>query len=146
MNKTFGLLAALGLGLALTGCGNTLSGAKQDAAQDTQTARDAAATAAQKTQAAADKAGAAVKAVPQNMDANAVVRPEVKTALIRDPVLNDKRNVIDVNGKDHTITLNGHVADASMKQRATEDAQVVLTKRHPDFTVDNQLLVGAGAQ
>ncbi len=39
-----------------------------------------------------------------------------------------------------TITLLGHVADTSMKQRATEDAQVAL-KKHPGYTLDNQLTI-----
>lgn len=134
---------ALGVGVALSGCGNTLSGAKQDAANDTAQTRQAAADAAQTTKDAAHKAGQAVEAVPQNAEANAV-RVPVKTAIVRDPVLADTRNLISVNGQDHTITLLGHVADASMKQRATEDAQVAL-KKHPGYTLDNQLTV-AGAQ
>ena len=145
MNKIFGTLAAFGLGLALTGCGNTLSGAKQDAAQDTQATQQAASTAAQQTQAEAQKAGAAIKAVPENAEANTVIRAAVKTAIIRDPVLADPHNLVNVNGRDHVITLTGHVGDASMKQRATEDAQVAL-KKHPDFTINNELIAPASSQ
>jgi len=143
MNKPLSLILALGVGVALSGCGNTLNGAKQDAATDAQKTQQAAADAAQTTKDAAHKAGQAVEAVPQNAEANAV-RVPVKTAIVRDPVLADPRNLISVNGQDHTITLLGHVADASMKQRATEDAQVAL-KKHPGYTLDNQLTV-AGAQ
>ncbi len=145
MNKIFGTLAAVGLGLALTGCGNTLSGAKQDATQDTQATQQAAANAAQTTKAEAQKADAAIKAVPENAEANTVIRTAVKTAIIRDPVLADPRNLVNVNGHDHVITLTGHVADASMKQRATEDAQAAL-KKHPDFTVNNELIAPPGPQ
>jgi osmotically-inducible protein OsmY len=124
---------AVAAGAALTGCGNTLSGARQDAAQNTQAAKQA-----------AQNAGQAVKQVPENAAANTVVRPAVKTALIRDPVLNDPRNLIDVNAAPGRITLTGHVQTASMKQRAEEDAQAALSK-HPGYTLDNQLAVaGAG--
>lgn len=145
MNKSFSLIASLGLGLALTGCGNTLNGAKQDAATDTQKTQQAAQQVDQDTKAAAQKAGQAIETVPQNAEANAV-RVPVKTAIIRDPVLAQSSNLIDVNGSDHTITLTGHVMDASMKTRATDDANVAL-KKHPGYTLDNQLIVsGGGAQ
>ena len=156
-------LAAAALAVFGAGCGNTLNGAKQDAATDTQkvdTAADNAAAsskaAAQKVGAAADNAAAsskaaaqqvatAVKAVPENAEAAATVTPEVKTAVIRDPVLNDPRNLVNVSSTNHVVHLTGHVTSADMKQRATEDAQVVLTKRHPDFTVDNALTVSGGS-
>ncbi len=145
MNKSFSLIAALGLGLALTGCGNTLNGAKQDAATDTQKTQQAAQQADQATKAAAQKAGQAIETVPQNAEANAVRIP-VKTAIIRDPVLAQPSNLIDVNGSDHTITLTGHVIDADAKSRATGDANLVL-KKHPGYTLVNQLIVsGGGAQ
>ena len=156
MNKPLSLILALGVGVALSGCGNTLSGAKQDAATDTQktqqAASDAAAStkaaadqAAASTKAAADKAGAAVAKVPQDIGAATVVTPEIKTAIVRDPILNDPSNLVNVDAKDHTVTLSGHVMKASMKQRAGEDAQAVLDKRHGDFTLKNNLTVG-GAQ
>lgn len=122
-------LAVASVALALTGCANTLNGAKEDADKNAQAARDT-----------AHQAGQAIKSVPDNIDANTVARPAVKTAIIRDPVLNDTRNLIDVNAGGHTITLTGHVADASMKQRAEEDAQAAL-KTHPGFTVVDQLTV-----
>ncbi len=151
MQKTLALSAALALGLALTGCGNTLSGAKQDAATDTQKSQQAAADATQAAKAeaqkagqatkdAAQKVGAAVATAPADAEANTVVRPAVKTAIIRDVILNNPSNLIDVNAGAHGITLTGHVADASMKQRATEDANAVLQK-HPGYTLTNDLTV-----
>ena len=138
MNKPLSIsmaLAALIFSVVLTGCANTLNGAKEDADKNTQAARDT-----------ATQAGQAIKAVPENIDANTVIRPAVKTAIIRDPVLNDKRNLIDVNAQGHTVTLTGHVADASMKPRAEEDAQAVLKSRHADFTVVDQLTVAPSNQ
>lgn len=156
MNKPLSLILALGVGVALSGCGNTLNGAKQDAATDTQktqqaaadaaqTTKDAADQAAASTKAAADKAGQAVAKVPQDIGAATVVTPQVKTAIVRDTILNDPNNLINVDSHDHVIVLSGHVIKASMKQRATDDAQDVVTKRHGDFTVDNKLTIG-GAQ
>lgn len=131
--------------LPLTGCGNTLKGAQQDTANDAQKTADAANQAAASTAAAARKAGQAVKDVPQDVDSAAAVTPEVKTAIIRDPVLNDPRNSINVNSHDHVTHLTGHVLSADMKTRAAEDAQTVLTKRHPNYKVSNELTVSGTA-
>jgi osmotically-inducible protein OsmY len=138
MHKLLSTIFVLTAAVSLAGCGNTLSGAKQDAANDTA-----------KTQQAADQASQAVKTDAQKADqaaaANAVRIP-VKTAILRDPVLTaEKRNLIDVNGSDHTITLSGHVTDAKMKDRATGDAQVALTK-HPGYTLSNELVVAGAGQ
>lgn len=136
------LVGAL-LAIGLAGCGNTLNGAKQDTANDTQKAATAADQAAAKTAAAAHQVGTAVEKVPQDAAAATVITPEVKTAIVRDPVLNDPRNLINVASADNTTHLTGHVVNASMKQRATEDAQAVLSKRHSNYTVSNDLAVTA---
>ena len=145
MKQALTLISALAAMLTLSGCGNTLNGAKQDAANDTAKTQQAADQATQAATADAQKAGQAVASVPQNAAANAV-RVPVKTAILRDPVLTaDAGNLIDANGSDHTITLTGHVTSASMKQRAGEDAQVALTK-HPGYTLKNELIVAGAAQ
>lgn len=155
MKQALTFLSALAAVLTLSGCGNTLNGAKQDAATDTAKTQQAADQAAEAARAnaqsaqieadqAARKAGQAVASVPQNAEANAVRIP-VKTAILRDPVLADSRNLINVDGRGHTLTLSGHVAEASMKQRATEDAQVALEK-HPGYTLKNELTVAGAAQ
>ncbi len=133
LTKPLILISALAAGAVLAGCGNTLQGAKQDTAKN-----------AAETQQAADQAGKAVATVPEDAAASAVTIP-VKTAIIRDPVVADARNLVNVSGKDHVITLNGHVADASMKTRAEQDAQVAL-KDHPGYTLVNALTVSGGGQ
>ena len=163
MQKLFVSLLAAAAAVSLSGCGNTLSGAKQDAANDTaktqqaadqatETARAQAQSAqikadqvAQNAKASVQQAGQAAAALPQNAEANTVVRPAVKTAIIRDPVLAQSGNLINVNGSPLKITLTGHVTDASMKQRATEDAQVALTK-HPGYTLANELTIAGAGQ
>jgi len=141
--KAFVPLVTLTLVVGLAGCGNTLNGAKQDAATDTQKAATAADQAAAKTDAAAHQVGAAVAKAPQNAEAATLVTPEVKTAILRDPVLNDPRNLINVVSKNDVAHLVGHVMTADMKQRAAEDAQTVLSKRHSNYTVSNELAVAA---
>lgn len=137
-------LAGVLLTFALAGCGNTLNGAKQDTANDAQKVGTAADQAAAKTDAAAHKVGAAVAKAPEDAAAATVVTPEVKTAIVRDPILNDPKNVVNVSSADNVVHLTGHVGTASMKQRATEDAQAVLSKRHGNYTVSNELAVAAG--
>lgn len=203
-------LSSAALCLALSGCGNTLSGAKRDVATDTQGVRNSASTvvadakdkAAGEVAKAKDAAGgvvgrardsvsgaetkakdavltaqasgkdlvsqaqtsastlagkaqnsaeglvrktqaeeAKIKSVPENADAAVVITPEVKTAIIRDPVLDDPHNAIDVNSHDQAVHLTGHVASSLMKRRAEEDAQAVLAKRHPGYQVVDELAV-----
>ena len=144
MNKPMAAILTLAAALTLSGCGHTLSGAKEDAATDTAKTQQAVDQTGQAVKTSAQNAGKAVAAVPQNAEANAVRLP-VKTAILRDPVLADSRNLISVDGRDHTITLSGHVADASMKERATQDANVALGK-HPGYTLKNELTVAGAAQ
>ena len=145
MNKLLTISLALAAAASLSGCGNTLSGAKQDAANDTAKTQQAADQAGQTVKTDAQQASQAAAALPQNAEANTVVRPAVKTAIIRDPVLTQSGNLIDVNAGPQKITLTGHVTDASMKQRATEDAQVAL-KKHPGYTLANDLTVAGAGQ
>ena len=56
MNKPLSLILVLGLGMTLSGCGNALNGAKQDAVTNTQKTQQAASDAAASTKAAADQA------------------------------------------------------------------------------------------
>ena len=144
MTKLVIVVSTFAAALMLSGCANTLSGAKQDAATDTAKTQQAADQASQTAKADAQQAGQAVANVPQNAEANAV-RVPVKTAILRDPVLANSRNLINVGGRDHTITLAGHVTSASMKQRAGEDAQVALSK-HPGYTLKNELIVAGTTQ
>ena len=115
---------------ALAGCSNALNGAKQDADKNTQAVK-----------ATAQQTGQAIKAMPAAIDANTVLRPAIKTAIIRDPVLNNPKNLVEVSIKDRAVVLSGHVAEAGMKLRAIEDAQVVIKNNHSDFQVVDNLQV-----
>ena len=103
--------------------------------------RDTAAQTGQAVKATAQQTGQAIKAVPAAIDANTVLRPAIKTAIIRDPVLNNPKNLVEVSIKDRTVVLSGHVAEAGMKLRAIEDAQVVIKNNHSDFQVVDNLQV-----
>ena len=138
------LLIVAALAPAIFGCGNTLSGAKQDISTDAQNAANSTKEISEKTSAAAHKAGEAIKSVPENAGAAVTVTPEIKVAILRDPVLNDPKNQINVQSSDHAAHLTGHVSTDRMKQRAEEDAQDALAKRHPDYKVVNELVVQGG--
>ena len=62
MNKPIAAILTLAAAVTLSGCGNTLSGAKQDAATDTA-----------KTQQAADQAGKAVATLPDDAAASGLI-------------------------------------------------------------------------
>ena len=142
-SKVARLLIAAAIAPAIFGCGNTLNGAKQDVATDAQKASESTQVIADKTTAAARVAGQAIKSVPENAGAAVTVTPEVKVAIVRDPVLNDPKNLINVQSRDHETHLTGHVLTDRMKQRAEEDAQDAIAKRHPDYRVVNDLVVQA---
>lgn len=135
------ILSAVGTLAVISGCGNTLSGAKQDATDDTQKAAAAADTAAAATAAKAKEVGSAVKAVPENAEAATILTPIVKTAIIRDPVLDNSLNLINVNSADKVVHLTGHVLTDRMKQRAEEDTQNEIDKKFPGYTVSDELTV-----
>lgn len=136
------VLAAAVLAAALSGCGNTLKGAQQDTATDTQKATVATDQAAAKTGAAVRKAGAEVANAPKDVGEAAVITPDVKLAIVRDPVLNDTKNLINASTANGVVQLTGHVQSAAMKQRATEDAQAAVAKHHGTYTISNELVVG----
>jgi len=141
MKKLFLICATLVGTVALSGCTNALNGAKQDADKNTQVVRDTAQQTGQVVKETAHQTGQAIKAVPTAIDANTVLRPAVKTAIIRDPVLNNPGNLIEVGIKDKTVILSGHVIEAGMKSRAVEDAQLAVKNNHIDFTVVDDLKV-----
>lgn len=143
--RIFGTALALALIAPLAGCSNTLSGAKQDAGKDTQAVSTAASNAAQATKQATTQVASDVKQTADDAKAATVLTPAIKLAIIRDPVLNDTRNLVNVNTEATTVHLRGHVVSADMKQRATEDAQVVLDKHHATQQISNELAVSGGS-
>ena len=130
------------LSMALAGCAHTAEGVSQDAHTDTQKVGAAANNAAAATAAGAKDVKDSTTAAARNADAGLAVTPEVKAAIVRDPILNDSANLINVESKDHVTHLTGHVTKASMKARATEDAQAALAKHDKSYRVSNELTVG----
>ena len=137
----FGTASALAGIVVLAGCSNTLNGAQQDASKDTQAVGTAASNAAQATKNATAQVTTDVKQTAADAKAAAVLTPLIKTAIIRDPVLNDTRNLVNVTTEAAVVHLRGHVADASMKTRADEDTQKVLTDHHATQTISDELTV-----
>lgn len=136
-NNITRILGITALMASIVGCSNTTNGAMQDASNNAKAVDKAAAS----TDAAVSKAAGSVKDLPKDVNSAAIITPEVKTAIIRDPVLNNPQNLVNVDSHDNVTKLSGHVLSAEMKQRAADDAQTVLTKRHPDYKLVNQLVV-----
>ena len=147
MNKSLlGTASALAALALLAGCSNTLNGAQQDASKDTQAVGSAANNAAAATKQDVAQVGSDVKKTAADAKAATVLTPLIKTAIIRDPILNDARNQINVTTEATVVHLRGHVTDAGMKARAEEDTQKVLTDHHGPQTISDELTVsGAGA-
>lgn len=124
------MVPVLGVMALLTGCSHTLNGAQQDVSHDTQTVNQA-----------AQNAGTDIHQAATNVKAKAELTPAIKTAIIRDPILNDRRNLINVTSEATTVYIRGHVTSPGMVQRATQDAQKVLDDHHATQTIQNQLTV-----
>ncbi|MCW3059040.1 MAG: hypothetical protein JWQ02_861 [Capsulimonas sp.] len=131
---------------------DTAASAKQTAdeaaASAKQTTREAGAqvsaatdAAAGKVVIAADQASAAVKKVPKEVDAALLVTPQVKTAIVRDVLLNDVRNQINVDTAEGLVHLKGHVVNQRMKDRASEVAADALRKDYAAYAISNELTV-----
>lgn len=120
-----GMISLAGVALILAGCGHSDGGDGKTAAKT-------------------DKAGSAVKDVPKDLNSALVITPEVKSAIVGDSVLNDQRNMINVDSHDNVTHLRGHVASSSMKQRATAVARKALAAHHPDYKVSNELSIAKG--
>ena len=134
------ILLVAGLALCAGGCANTAAGLKADVSRDTAGVR----TAAVRTGQAVKNAGASVVTASKNVGAAAELTPRIKTAILRDPVLNDSRNKINVDAGGTMVNIKGHVVTEAMKNRATEDVQAVLDKHHYTQRIHNGLQVTGG--
>lgn len=145
-----GLLAwtgALALAAAGIACENTADGVKQDTAETTQEARDAAAKAkaeatqqsaearAQGRETAADakamasNAGAAINAAKETAD--------VKAALTADNTVDASAINVDTHADTMTVVLKGYVRTEAQKTTAAR----IAAREAEGFKVDNQLVV-----
>ncbi len=124
-----GMIGLAGVALILAGCGHSDGGYVKTAP---------------KTDTTADKAGSAVKDLPKDLNSALIITPEVKSAIVGDSVLHDRRNMINVDSHDNVTHLRGHVVSASMKQRATAVARKSLAAHHPDYKVSNELTIAKG--
>jgi osmotically-inducible protein OsmY len=128
--KTYRFAFWFGLAsLALAGCGNTAEGMKEDSAQNTQ-----------KSAAAAEKMSANTATAGKNVQAATVLTPKVKLAILAEPRLTST-TVINVNSTEDVVTLEGHVANASLKTLAGDIAARVLKENNSHQTLSNKLVI-----
>ena len=87
--------------------------------------------------------GAAHQAKEQMRDATDAlsITPQVKSAIIADPQLNNRRNHINVGTKDYVLHLTGHVVSQAMRSRAAKVAAGKLNAMHKKYKVSNELSV-----
>ena len=135
------IMLLLFLAACAAGCSSTLGGLKQDASRDTHAVGSAAHHVAAATAHGVHAATSAVSSAARNAEDATTLTPKVKFAIIRDPVLTNKGNLINVGVLDKVVYLKGHVMTERMKQRAEEDAQNVLDTHHVNGTVKNELVV-----
>lgn len=108
MKGIFALMAAMALAVGISGCTQT-EGESESMGDKVGNAMEDA------TESIADFATDATMAT--------TVTPQIKSAIIADPDLNDPANVIDVSSTDRKVILSGHVASAGLKAQAEKIAR-----------------------
>jgi len=125
---------ALGLcligGFSLVGCQNTAEGMKDDANKNGAAVQNSAQTAVDKTKDATANAGDALS-----------LTPKVKAAIVADSKLNNPKNLINVDSKDGTVFLKGHVLSNEEKKLAGDIATRAVADSGSKDKVMNQLTV-----
>lgn len=124
------LVLAAGTLLA-TGCDDTAAGAAEDTREISKSVGEGAERAAESTSEATRSAVAAT-----------VLTPEIKGAIVANPLLNDPANTINVESDDESVRLTGTVKTEEMKRTAGEIAQRILDEQHASQTLRNELSVG----
>jgi hyperosmotically inducible protein len=157
--NTFGaLVGAASLAVLSAACNNTADGVRRDAdenqraaAQASEEARERADRAADRTADATDKAGDKVseaardtrdtvgttgQQIGRSTDA-AVQTMDVKSALMADKRVDASNINVDTDGDTKTVTLKGHVPNASQKSIAARIAE----EKAVGYRIKNELMV-----
>jgi osmotically-inducible protein OsmY len=136
----------------IAGCDDTGKGMAQDTQDNQRAAAEATEKvgeevaqgveeAGEKTAEAIDDATAGIKEGAADAGAAMTLTPSIKTAIAADEKLNDGRNKINVESTDETVTLEGHVYDASLKDRAGKVAQDKMNEMKAKQKLVNNLTV-----
>lgn len=67
--------------------------------------------------------------------------PDIKSAIVANPKLNEDGNLVDVDTTPQTVTLKGHVKTAEMKALAEDLAKTVMKKQNATQNLVNELEV-----
>jgi len=121
------------------GCNDTAQGAAEDTKENAQAVGNAAEEVGEAVEEGAEEVA---EAADNAVDA-AKLTPQIKTAIIADPFLNEDGNVIDVDTTDEFVYLKGHVKTAELKARAEETAMKILKENKATQTVKNELEIKA---
>lgn len=122
------LIAAIMVGVI--GCGNTADGVKKDV--------EAGGENASKTM---ENASDSSREATAGMKAATMLTPKIKLAITADVSLNDSKNTINVNSTEDTVTLEGHVTSAALKELAAEIAKKVMTENGATQKIENLLYI-----
>jgi len=114
--------------ICASGCQNTAEGMKEDATINQKEATKA-----------AENAGAAISESSENVEAALVLTGPVKSALMDNEQLRPYADKFDVDSDEATVTINGSVPTAELKELATEVAMKVLKEKNASQTLTNKL-------
>ncbi len=121
------LFIGIGASLILTsGCQNTGEGMKEDTSnmqKEGQKMGDNVAEGTRDTMAAVD------------------LTPKIKSAIISNPMLNDEKNLVNVDSSEESVTLTGHVTSQELKDTAGKLAEQVIFESNAKQKLKNELVV-----
>ncbi|MCB8933348.1 MAG: BON domain-containing protein [Fimbriimonadaceae bacterium] len=124
------ILALAAVLYVTAGCDDTAAGAAKDTKEISQDVEQGADRAAESTSEAARSAVAAT-----------VLTPEIKGAIVANPLLNDPGNAINVESDETSVRLTGTVKTEEMKDTAGQIAQRILDEQHASQALSNELKV-----
>lgn len=119
----------LGLTLAfMVGCGNTAEGMKEDSQINSQKAAES-----------SQKGAEATKDAAKDVQAATLLTPKIKMAISAETLLNDSKNLINVDSTEEKVTLEGHVTSMELKDLAGKIAAKVLADNSAKQPLENKL-------
>ncbi|MBX3095324.1 MAG: BON domain-containing protein [Fimbriimonadaceae bacterium] len=123
--------------LFVIGCNDTAQGVVEDTQENTQAVKEGAEVAGQAIEEGAEEVAQATEGA---VDA-AKLTPQIKTAFVADPFLNEDGNTIDVDTTKDAVYLKGHVMTAELKAKAEATAQKILDENKAPHKIINELEV-----
>jgi|GEM_PF-1246764 len=141
--KTLPLTLLVAMMLVGAGCENSAKGLEKDTEQNAQGVSKATDKAIDGATGAASNAGEGVSDAAANVGAATILTPRLKNAVTADAQLNERRNLINIDSTDETVTIRGHVMNQELKAHAEDVVKKEMKQAEAKQRVINELEIVA---